>query len=175
MPYYDAANLVTVTKMNLILEMPCGYGTQDPLLWEYGTKSSADLCRGLSNSKIWLCSKSNLVAFWIHLHNCRFSQEHLTILLQCLRALCLAPGGPASIWNYLVALVMAAGVSGRFACSFRTDLHFADVQVTSQRSRLGPQKRVDSLPYQSKNPTCWLMAVQTNICTLQPAEFATYV
>jgi hypothetical protein len=27
MPYYDVANLVTVTKMNLRYEMPCGYGT----------------------------------------------------------------------------------------------------------------------------------------------------
>jgi hypothetical protein len=27
MQYYDVANLVTVTKMNLIHEMPCGYGT----------------------------------------------------------------------------------------------------------------------------------------------------
>jgi hypothetical protein len=27
MPYYDVANLVTVTKTNLIHKMPCGYGT----------------------------------------------------------------------------------------------------------------------------------------------------
>jgi hypothetical protein len=27
MPYYDVANLVTVTKTNMINEMPCGYGT----------------------------------------------------------------------------------------------------------------------------------------------------
>ena len=27
MPYYDVANLVTVTKTNLIHEMHCGYGT----------------------------------------------------------------------------------------------------------------------------------------------------
>ena len=27
MPYYDVANVVTVTKTNLIDEMPCGYGT----------------------------------------------------------------------------------------------------------------------------------------------------
>jgi len=48
------------------------------------------------------------------------------MLLQSLRALCKAPGGPGSIWKYLEALVMATGVSGRFACGFRTDLHFAD-------------------------------------------------
>jgi len=27
MPYYDVANLVTVTKTNMIDEMPCGFGT----------------------------------------------------------------------------------------------------------------------------------------------------
>ena len=27
MPYYDVANLVTITKTNMIDEMPCGYGT----------------------------------------------------------------------------------------------------------------------------------------------------
>jgi len=27
MPFYDVVNLVTVTKTNMINEMPCGYGT----------------------------------------------------------------------------------------------------------------------------------------------------
>jgi len=49
------------------------------------------------------------------------------MLLQSLRALCFAPGGPGSIWNCLGAPVTSTGVSGRFACGFRTDLHFADV------------------------------------------------
>jgi hypothetical protein len=48
------------------------------------------------------------------------------MLWQSLRALCLAPGGPGSIWDYLGAPVRATGVSRRFACGFRTDLHFAD-------------------------------------------------
>jgi len=48
------------------------------------------------------------------------------MLLQSLRALCFAPGGPGSIWKYLEALVRSAGVSGRFVCGFQTDLHFAD-------------------------------------------------
>jgi hypothetical protein len=50
------------------------------------------------------------------------------MILQSLRAHCLAPEGPGSIWNYLGAPVRSTGVSGRFACGFRTDLHFADVQ-----------------------------------------------
>jgi hypothetical protein len=48
------------------------------------------------------------------------------MLLQSLRALCNAPGGAGSIWKYFEALVRAAGVSGRFAYGFQTDLHFAD-------------------------------------------------
>jgi len=49
------------------------------------------------------------------------------MLWQSLRALCLAPGGPGSIWNYLGAPVRSTGVPRRFAFGFRTDLHFADV------------------------------------------------
>jgi hypothetical protein len=62
----------------------------------------------------------------MHLHNIRCFQEHLRMLLQYLRALSLASGGPGSVWNYLGAPVRLAGVSRRFACGFRTDLHFAD-------------------------------------------------
>jgi hypothetical protein len=49
------------------------------------------------------------------------------MLMQSPRAPCVAASGPGSIWNYLGAPVRSAGVSGRFACGFRTDLHFADV------------------------------------------------
>ena len=49
------------------------------------------------------------------------------MLLQSLRALCKAPGGPGSIRKYLEALVKATGVSRRFVCGFRTDLDFSDV------------------------------------------------
>jgi len=48
------------------------------------------------------------------------------MLLHSLRALCKAPEGAGSIWKYLEALGRATGVSGRFAYSFRTELHFAD-------------------------------------------------
>ena len=53
--------------------------------------------------------------------------EHLRMPLQILRTLCLAPGGPGSIWKYLEVLVRATGVLGRFVFGFRTDLHFADI------------------------------------------------
>jgi hypothetical protein len=48
------------------------------------------------------------------------------MLLQSLKALCLAPGGPGSIWKYLDALVTSTGVAGRLACGFGTDIQFAD-------------------------------------------------
>jgi len=48
------------------------------------------------------------------------------MLLQSLSALCKAPGGAGSIWEYLEAVVRATRVSGRFAYGFRTELHFAD-------------------------------------------------
>jgi hypothetical protein len=48
------------------------------------------------------------------------------MLLQSLRALCLAPGGHGSTWNYLGAPVTSAGVYGMFVCGFRTDLDRAD-------------------------------------------------
>jgi len=48
------------------------------------------------------------------------------MLLQSLKALCKAPGGAGSIWEYLEAVVRATRVSGRVAYGFRTKLHFAD-------------------------------------------------
>jgi len=62
----------------------------------------------------------------MHIHNCRCFSEHLRMLLQSLRALCKAPGGPGSISKYLEVLVRATGVSERLACGFRMELDFAD-------------------------------------------------
>jgi hypothetical protein len=55
------------------------------------------------------------------------------MLLQHLRALCLASGGPGSVWNYLGALVRLTGVSGRFACGLRTVLHFTNAKCVEVR------------------------------------------
>jgi hypothetical protein len=44
MPYYDVANLVTLTKTNLIHEMPCGYGTLRTTavrIWHYASHRAA--------------------------------------------------------------------------------------------------------------------------------------
>jgi len=43
------------------------------------------------------------------------------------RAPCTTPGGHGRLWKYIEALVMTTGVTGRFACGFQSDLHFADV------------------------------------------------
>jgi len=93
--------------------------------WQHW-KSPANMRRGLTCPKFRLFNESNLVVSSMPLHNCRCFQEHLGMLLQSLRALCLALGGPVSIWKYSGALVRTTGVSGRFVCDFRTDLHFAD-------------------------------------------------
>jgi hypothetical protein len=52
------------------------------------------------------------------------------MLFPSLRALCIAPGGPGSIWNRLGAPARSTRVSGRFTCGFRTDLHFAEFEVS---------------------------------------------
>jgi hypothetical protein len=60
MPYYDVANLVTLTKMNMIGQNALWLSAvqQSQLL----LKSPADLCRCLKSSKIGLSYKSNLIA-----------------------------------------------------------------------------------------------------------------
>jgi len=52
------------------------------------------------------------------------------MLLQSLRVLCLAQGGPGSSWKYIAALVRSTTVSGRFVYGFQTDLHFGDVAIS---------------------------------------------
>jgi len=108
MPYYDVANLVTVTKTNMIHQIGCGYwfprttavrrwhqvshraGQRSQLL----SKSPADQRRGHSSSNISQSSKLCIGVSWMHLHNCGCFQNHLRMLLQSLRALSFAPGGP---------------------------------------------------------------------------------
>jgi len=62
----------------------------------------------------------------MHLCNCKCFEEHLRILLQSLKALCLAPWGLERISKYIEAQVTSTGVSGRLACRLQTDLRFAD-------------------------------------------------
>jgi len=177
MPYYDVVNLVTVTKTNMIrqnalwlcknhwcentapslpqscaavsgpLELPGRAAQSSHLL----LKSPADLRRGFRSSTIWLFYKSNLIASWIHLENCRCFLEHLRLLLESLRALCSAPGESGSIYKYLEVLVKLPRVSGRIACGFWTDLHFADrhclVQVVVHHQHV----------YRVNDIVCWIM------------------
>jgi len=72
MPYYDVVKLVTVTKMNIIDEMPCGYGsvrTTAVRIWH----------------QVSLAPKLDYPISQV--------SEHLRMPLQNLRALCLAAGG----------------------------------------------------------------------------------
>jgi hypothetical protein len=55
------------------------------------------------------------------------------MLFQSLSALCIAPGGPGSIWNYLGAAVRSTEVFGRFACGLQSAFHFADVLMRFDR------------------------------------------
>ena len=114
MPCYEVANLVTVTKTNMIDEMPCAYGT---------LRTSALRIRHEVSRRA--AQRSQLLQNWTIL--LVKSRSILRMLLQSLGAFCKAPGGPGSIWKYLEAMVKATGVSGRFACGFWTDLHFSNV------------------------------------------------
>jgi len=118
------------------------------------SKSPTDLRRGLRSSKIWLSYKSILVASWMHLHNSRCFQEHLRILLHSLRALCLATGGSGSIRKYVEALVRSPGVSGRIACCFQTNWHFAD-EVTGQWVFLNTIASMNRFVISKLNFWCW--------------------
>jgi len=77
------------------------------------------------------------------------------MLLQSLRALYFAPGGPESIWNYLGAPARSTRVSGRFACGCRTDLHCADAETP--RWRISP--RPVSVPH-----VAWRIALRLQFC-----------
>jgi hypothetical protein len=66
----------------------------------------------------------------------------MKMLLQSLRALYTAQGGARSIPNYIEALARATRVSGMFEYGFRSELHFADVQIQITLVRMQiPTKR----------------------------------
>jgi len=125
--YHDVANLVTVTKTNMIDEMTCGDGTirmTGVRIWhQFSRRACAEIPAALKVShspaqrfqqlQNLIILIINLVACWMHLHYYRCFQEHMRMLLQSLRALSKAPGGAASIWKYFEVLVRATGVSGR--------------------------------------------------------------
>jgi hypothetical protein len=121
MPYYDEAHLVTVTKTNMIDEIPCGYGT---------LRSTTVRIRHQVSRRP--AQRSPLVQKF----NYPVSQilKHLRLLLQSLRALWLAQVWPRMIWKYLETLVRATGVARRITCGFWRDLHCVDVGVPDEGS-----------------------------------------
>jgi len=63
MLYYEVANRVTVTKRNMIDEMPCAYGTQRTTterIWHQVSRRAAQRCQLLQNLTI-LIVKSHSV------------------------------------------------------------------------------------------------------------------
>ena len=96
------------TAVRMRRKVSCRAAQRSQLL----SKSPTDLRRGLSCSTIWLSYKANLVASWMHLHNCRCFQEHLSTLLQSLRALQLDSRG---VWEHL-EVFRSTGEVDRSAC-----------------------------------------------------------
>jgi len=94
------------------------------------------MCRGLSCSKCWLSSKSNILESCMHSDNCRCFQAFLRMFLQHLRVLCIAPGGLGSIRNYMEVVVRLTGVSGRLIDGFQTALHVANIEVRCMAARI---------------------------------------
>jgi len=141
MPYYDVVNLVTITKMTMIDEIPWSYGTLRTTavrIWLQDShraaqrsqlllKSLADLHRGPSCSRIWLSYMSSIVVSCLCLHNCRWFQEHQRMLFHRLRALCPAPADPTTFWNHWDALVISTKAAWRFGCFLWINLYSADV------------------------------------------------
>jgi len=101
---------------------------QEPQLWEYNTKSPTDLHRGLSRSRSLPETITAVSATPTFDYPKSQIPEHLKMLLQSLGALFFVPGRPGSVWKYFEALGRAIRLSGREACGFWTDLHFADVE-----------------------------------------------
>jgi hypothetical protein len=146
MPYYDVLNLVT--NKDKIWSMVCHMVMKpyEPLVWEYGTKSPAelvqlsqlisksptDLGRGLSSSKIRLSQLSYLIPSWMHFHHCRCVQDHVRMLLHSLTAICKSPGVAGSNRTFLEALVRATAVFRRSVHVSWTEIHFPDVWRTLQ-------------------------------------------
>jgi len=131
MPYYDAAKLVTITKTNMIDKMPCGCGT----LWttavrirHHVTRRPAKLSQQPQNLTILYVKYQSILNAPPYLQVPSGAPENA---LAESESTFLSSRGPGSIWQYLKALVRSTGVSWRFACSFRTNLHFVDVYYTS--------------------------------------------
>jgi len=119
------------------------------------SKSTADLCRHLRSSTIWLSYEVNFIATWMHLHNCRCFQEHLRMLLQSLSALGLSPGKSVSIEMYLETLLRSRWVSGKITHFFWIDLHFADVSPSDHVWRMWRRISVCNPISETNVAFCW--------------------
>jgi hypothetical protein len=127
MPYYDVANLVTVTKTNMIDEMPCGYGT----LRTTGVRIRHQVSRRPAQRSPQLQNLTILIVKSRSILNAPPSLQVLSgawenALAQSESILQSSRGG----WEHLeVHRSTGEGYRSveRFAYGFRTELHFADV------------------------------------------------
>jgi len=129
MPYYDLANVRTVTTTNMISRNTfwlCKNNwceNRAPSLVQSCTAVSAALevsRRSAQRSQ----ELPNLTIIWVK------SCSILSMLLKSLRAHCVAPEGSGSIRKRVQGLVRSPRVTGRIACSIWTNLRFADGTYT---------------------------------------------
>jgi hypothetical protein len=109
---------VTVTKTNMIDEMPCGYGT----LRTTGVRIQNQVSRRPAQRSPQLQNLTNLIVKSCNIVNAPPSLEALSgarenALAQS-ESIVQSSRGGWSIWKYLEALARAAGVSERFAYGF---------------------------------------------------------
>ena len=141
MPWYDVAHRVTVTKTNMIDEMPCGYGTlQNHWCENMAPSPLQSLCRGLSSSRSLpqTCTEVSTAP------QCDYSNSQTRTILNAPPSLEVVSGAhenavaqsestsPSSRggWDHLEVFnstVDRSAVSGGLAYGFRTELCFADV------------------------------------------------
>ena len=130
MPYCDVANLVAVTKTNMIDEMPCHYGTlriAGVRIHHQVSHRPAQRSQQLQNLTVIIVESRIILNAPPSLQVLSGARENA--LAQSESTLESSRGGAGSISKYLEALARATGVSGRFAYSFWTELHFADVDA----------------------------------------------
>jgi len=150
MPDYDVVIPVSVTKTNMIDEMPCGYGTLRTTgvrIWHqvfhrvYAEVLSAlkvshrpvQRSQQLQNLTILMVKSCSILDIPRTLQ--QLSEARENVLALCESTLQSSRGG----WEHLEvlkALVRATGVSRRFGYDLRTKLHFGKVGVLKTRKEI---------------------------------------
>jgi hypothetical protein len=130
MLYYDVANLVLVTKRTMIRQNAVWFCINH--CCENRASSVLQIWKAVSAAPE-VYNPRCLPQIWANILGApNFDYPRwsiLRMLLQCLRALCLAPGESGSILKDWGALVRSPGVSQVIGCAFQTELRFAEVLI----------------------------------------------